>query len=229
MQLNLDYGVIIFSKNEESTLNNLLDLTKHHVDKERIVVVDGHSKDNTHNIVDEHGIRLLLDPGKGKGSAIRFAIDAVDKEILVLMDSDGSHQPKEISHFLEEFINDSEVDLVIGSRFMGGSDELSSGASEIMRRFGNLLSSFIINKRWNTNLTDVQNGFRALKKRSLQDINLMEDSFAIEQEMVMKCIKSGKKVVQIPSWELKRKGGISHITTRNMLHKYIISFVKNIF
>jgi len=60
-------------------------------------------------------------------------------------------------------------------------------------------------------------------------LSLTENGFAIEQEMAMKCLKSKNKIIEIASWELKRKYNNSHINIFKMLPRYIVSFIKNIF
>ncbi len=222
-------GLVIFTKNEEKTIGWLIDEVCNYFDKKNIFVIDGHSKDNTVSIVHEKGIRLLFDTGKGKGDAVKFAINNIERDILIFMDSDGSHRPEEIPWFLELCLKDKEVDMIIGSRFKGGSEEFYSSFPEIIRFIGNMISVFLINLIYRAKLTDVQNGFRAVRRNTMKDISLTENNFAIEQEMVMKCLKNKKKIVEIPSWELKRKYNSSKIIPFKMLPRYILSFVKNIF
>ena len=224
----LSVGLVIFSKNEEKTIGELVNAGAHFIKKEDIFVIDGHSTDATADIVREKGVHLFLDSQKGKGSAIQLAINTIPRDILVFMDSDGLHQPKEIPLLLDAFLKYPPADMVIGSRFKGGSKELYGSYHEWMRLFGNILSTLIINLRWGTKLTDVQNGFRAVKTSIMQKLSLRENSFAIEQEMVMKCLKKRAKIVEIPSWELKRKYSNSHIVPFKMLPRYILTIIKNI-
>lgn len=225
----LKIGVVIFTKNEESTIGSLIDEIYNWVRKEDVFVIDGHSKDNTVPIVLSKDIKVLFDTKRGKGSAVQLAINKIERDILVFIDGDGSHQPKEIPRFLDVFLKDRETDLVIGSRFKGGSEELYGSFHEIIRLIGNLISVFSINLIWGVKLTDVQNGFRAVKRDTMRTLFLTENSFAIEQEMVMKCLRNRNNIVEVPSWELKRKYNNSHIVPFKMLPRYIISFIKNLF
>ncbi len=183
-------GLVIFTKNEERTIGNLIDEVYNYIDRQDIFVIDGHSTDNTISIVREKGASLFLDPKKGKGSAIQLAVDNINKDILIFMDSDGSHRPVEIPSLLEPFLRDKDVAMVIGSRFRGGSEEFYSSFPEIIRFTGNALSTFLINLIFRARLTDVQNGFRALNRNKIRELFLTENSFAIEHEMVMKCLKN---------------------------------------
>lgn len=221
-------GVVIFAKNEEKSIIDIIDKVLNYVSLENIFVVDGHSRDNTVSLAQGRGVAVLTDSKKGKGCAVQLAINSIDRDILVFLDADGSHRPEEISTLLAAFLADESVTLVIGSRFKGGSEELREGFCERIRLLGNRISTFTVNKIWKTNLTDVQNGFRAVKRRKMQELNLTENSFAIEQEMVMKCLKKGDGVIEVPSWELRRKHNKSHINPLRMFPLYILSFIKNI-
>lgn len=225
----LSVGVVLFSKNEEKTIGCLIDGACSYIDKDNIFVIDGHSTDGTAAIVYKKDVRFFLDGKKGKGDAIQLAINSIERDILVFMDTDGSHRPEEIPVLIEPFLMNEDIDMVVGSRFKGGSEELYSSFTEIIRLIGNVISVFLINLKWKAQLTDVQNGFRAVRRKSMKKLALTENSFAIEQEMVMKCLKNKKKIIEIPSWELKRVYNNSHIIPCKMLPKYIYSFIKNIF
>lgn len=224
-----DIGLVIFTKNEEKTIDRLIDEVYNWIDKKSIFVIDGHSIDTTALIVQRKGIALFFDPQKGKGSAIQLALNTIEKDILIFMDSDGSHRPEEIPLFVEAFLRDKDVDLVIGSRFKGRSDELHGSFHEIIRYIGNIVSTFIVNLIWKTSLSDVQSGFRAVKRDAIRELSLSENGFAIEQEMVIRCLKNKKKIVEIPSWELKRKYSKSHVSLPKMFLSCVFSFIKMLF
>jgi len=228
-KISFSFGVIIFVKNEGAIIDRLIDQIAQNVDRRDIFVVDGHSIDKTAAIVKGKDVGYLLDNGKGKGAAVQLAINEIDRDVMVFIDSDGSHQPEEIFLLLEPFTLDKDIAMVVGSRFKGGSEELSNSPQEIVRRFGNYLSSFIINVRWQVRLTDTQNGFRAILKSAVMNLDITEDTFAIEQELTMKLLKHGRKIVEVPSFELKRVHGKSHIDPFKMLPKYASNFIRNVF
>ncbi len=216
-------GVVVFSKNEALNISEVLDGIIAQVGVEQVCVVDASSTDQTPEIVRGKGVALYNDPGTGKGGAIRWAFDHLDYDYLILMDSDCSHQPQEIPRFLEKIRQDESVDMVIGSRFLGGSDEFDGNFIDLVRKLGNKLSVGFINLRWNVRCTDIQNGFRAVRVKTMRELNLTEDSFAIEQEMVMKCLINKKNIQEIPSYELQRKHGQPHLKTGEGLGRFIWS------
>jgi len=223
-----DFGLVIFSKDEAPTIADVIDGASRYVALNDIFIIDGYSRDRTVPIVQDKGAHLLFDEGQGKGSAIRLAIREINRDILIFMDSDGSHRPEELPQFFRIFAEHPHVDLVVASRFKGGSEELNGSWMEILRFMGNKLSTALINVRWHSRLTEVQNGFRAIRRDTAQELCLQENSFAIEQEMVMKCLQKNKKIMEFASWEKRRRYNRSHVVPCKMIWPYTLSLFKNI-
>ncbi len=222
------FGLVIFVKDEENTIGDVIDRAAYVVPSQDIFVVDGHSRDNTAAVVRAKAVTLFYDERRGKGAAIRQAVREIDRDILIFMDGDGSHQPEEIPQFIRAFREEPDADMVVASRFLGGSDELSGSFGNGMRRAGNRLSTGLINLRWRAGLTDVQNGFRAIRRRTACELGLRENSFAIEQEISMKCLQAGKKILEFPSWERRRRFNKSHVIPAKMFFPYVWSLIRNI-
>jgi len=225
---NLKAGVtaVIPAKNEEQNIGEIIEKTIPFCDE--IIVVDGNSTDKTVQIAENHNVRIVKDNGKGKGDAIRVGADAASYEITVFMDADHSHDPADIPRLVEP-IKQGEADLVIGSRGKGGSDELHGDIEKLLRMVGSDLILIGINLRWKQNLTDSQNGFRAIRTEVIQSLGLKENITTIEQEMTMKCLKKGYVVSEVPAHEYERKYGQSTIKLRKVWFRYIYSFLKNLF
>jgi dolichol-phosphate mannosyltransferase len=223
------FTISVFAKNEEENIPFVVDRLLAKYDAGRIVFVLDGNIEPTARILTERQIRFIQGPNKGKGAAIRHAIRNIDSEFLVFMDADGSHDPGEIDGLLDPLMNDS-AEMVIGSRFLGSSEELHGSISNRLRYAGNVSGNCIINALWNRtgkNITDAQNGFRSVKRRPFLALALEEDGFSIEQEMVIKCLKNGYRVREVPSFEMKRIYGRSHISTSHFL-RYAGCIVKNI-
>ena len=91
------------------------------------------------------------------------SFDAATTGIVVFIDADGSHDPKDIPALVAP-IKAGQADMVIGSRGKGGSDELHGTLEQFIRYVGSQLIMLAINYRWNVRLTDSQNGFRAIRR-----------------------------------------------------------------
>jgi len=219
-------SIIIPTKNEEGNIKNILESVRNSGDE--ILVVDGHSTDKTPEIVKNLGFKLILDNGLGKGDAVRCAIKESSGDILVFIDADGSHDPWDIPKLIEP-IKNGQGDLVIASRRKGGSDELYGDWNKFFREFGSNIITLLINHRFKTAITDSQNGFRAIRKTVADKLDLKENITTIEQEMLIKVLKNGYRVTEVPSHEYKRKFGQSIIKLSKVWWRYIYTCFKYLY
>ena len=104
-------------------------------------------RDETVEISRRAGAEVHRDPGAGKGAAIRASLELVAEPVVVFMDADGSHDPDDIPRLTEPVLDDS-TDLCVGSRFTGGSEELSMTFGQLIRTIGNIAMNVAINERW---------------------------------------------------------------------------------
>ncbi len=218
-------AAVILARNEEITIGEIVKKSARFVHE--VIVMDGHSTDQTAAIAESVGATVYIDGGKGKGCAIRQSFELSDADIVVLLDADGSHDPADIPNLILPIIKD-ETDLCVGSRFAGGSDELSIGVGQLIRTNGNILMNIAINKRWHTSLSDTLNGFRAVRRRAILSVGLKENRHTIEQEMIMKMLRYGYRVANVPSHEYERKHGVSHINIWKEWHKFVWCVIVNI-
>jgi glycosyltransferase involved in cell wall biosynthesis len=217
---------VIPTRDEEGMIGAIIDAVRVHADD--LLVVDGHSTDRTREVAAEHGARVILDGGKGKGEAIRRAFDAASGDVLVFIDADGSHEVNDIPAMLAPILA-GNADLVIGSRGKGGSDELHGTAEQLLRYVGSQIIMLAINYRWNVRLTDSQNGFRAIRRDVGRALGLRSNLTTIEQEMLMRALKLGYRVSEIPSHEYERRWGRSKVVVWKLWWAYVWSVVRNIF
>jgi len=226
--LDPDAGVtvVIPTKNEEGGIAEIIEAARPHADE--ILVVDGHSTDRTREIAAALGARVVLDAGKGKGEAMRRSFVEAGQQILVFIDADGSHDPRDIPRLVEPILR-GDAELVIASRTRGGSDELHGTAEQLLRYIGSQLIMLAINYRWQVRLTDSQNGFRALRRDAARALRLKANLTTIEQEMLMRALKCGCRVVEIPSHEFERRWGVSKVSVWRLWWAYLWSLMRNIF
>jgi glycosyltransferase involved in cell wall biosynthesis len=205
----LNVGVVIPALNEEKNIGDVLQYLRG-CGYRNVLVIDGLSTDGTLQVAAKNGARIVLQQGRGKGQAIRQALehDYLDAEVLVLMDADGSMSPDEIPRFVEALR--SGADVVKGSRFVsgGGSYDMTR-----LRRFGNSMMTFAVNMLWSTDYTDICYGFVALNKKAIQKLSptLESNNFEIEAEIFVKAKRLGLNVVEVPSVEYPRKSGKSNL------------------
>ena len=218
-------SVVIPTRNEEGLIGEIIELVRPYGDE--ILVVDGHSTDRTREIAAAHGARIVLDGGKGKGEALRLAIREARDDVLVFIDADGSHEPRDITALVAPILA-GQADMVVASRGKGGSDELHGTLGQLIRYVGSQLIMLAINYRWNVRLTDSQNGFRAIRKDAARQLQLRSNLTTIEQEMLMKALKRGLRVTEIASHEYERRWGTSKVVVWRLWSAYVWSFLRNI-
>ena len=216
---------VILAKDEERSIAEAVSGARRHCG--RVVVMDGHSADHTVERARAEGAEVHADPGKGKGAAIRASLSLVQEPVVVFMDADGSHDPADIPRLADPIV-EGAVDLCVGSRFTGGSEELSITIGQLIRTIGNISMNIAINKRWRVELTDTLNGFRAVRREAALDVGLREDIHTIEQEMVMKMLLAGHRVMNIPTHEYSRQHGESHIKIWRQWPRFVWCVVKHL-
>jgi glycosyltransferase involved in cell wall biosynthesis len=221
-QVSIPYSIVVPARNEEDTIGEVLRGIRGMTDD--LIVVDGHSLDRTVAIATEYGARVVQDNSQGKGDAVRVGLAIAQHPITVFIDADGSHDPNDIAKLVGP-ISQDEADLVMGSRMLGGSEELFGSISEIIRLMGSLMISLSINYRFGVRLTDYQNGFRAIRTDIGRTIGLKSNITTIEQEMAMKCLRHGYRVIERPTHEYRRKGGVSKINVIRVAHLYIWNLI----
>jgi dolichol-phosphate hexosyltransferase len=217
--------VVVPTKNEEGMIGEIVDSVRPYADE--VLVIDGHSTDRTREIAVEHGARVELDGGKGKGEALRRSMQVASTEIVCFIDADGSHDPKDIPALVAP-IKADKADMVIGSRGKGGSDELHGTLEQFIRYSGSQIIMLAINYRYGSRLTDSQNGFRAIRRDVGNKLGLKSNLTTIEQEMLMRALKLGYRVDEVPTHEYERRWGTSKVSVWKLWAAYLWSFFRNI-
>ena len=152
----------------------------------RVLVVDDGSIDGTGAAAKAAGAEVLrLDPGQGggKGLAIRAGLAhlaADDYDYCLLMDGDGQHDPGDLAGFLRHMAEHPESDFLIGSRL------LDCARIPPKRWRTNALGSWTLGRIAGVKWEDSQSGFRLIRKKVLDRMELRATGFAIEMEMAMK-------------------------------------------
>jgi len=124
--------VLICALNEEEILSNVLPKIPEWADE--IILVDGHSTDRTVEVVKEvrSDIRILCQPGKGKGDALKHGFEHSSGDIIVTLDAAGSTDPEEMHKFIEPLLNG--YDFAKGTRFLRRYTDLFSGYNAFWKR-----------------------------------------------------------------------------------------------
>jgi len=203
-------SIVIAAKNEGGGLEQIIKSVRPYSDD--VIIIDGHSTDNTKDIARKYKIAYYLDHKKGRGDALKLSLEKVKTDVILFFDADGSHEADDIPKFVEPILKNN-ADLVIGSRKTGGSFDAAITISAMLRSFGSDLLVYLLNRRFNTNFTDIIYSFRAIRKSTALSLSLQADRFEIEQEMVIFGVKKGIRILEIPSREKARGWGETKLKT----------------
>src|SRR5215469_14108127 len=205
-------SVVIPAVNEAKNRRRVLPLIPRIVTE--IILVDGHSTDDTTAVVQQLGptfrppIHVMKQAGTGKGDALRVGFAACVGAIIVTLDADGSTDPREIPLFVEALIRGN--DFAKGSRCIlgGGSHDFSH-----LRRLGNYGLRKLVNLLFRARFSDLCYGYNAFWRHCLDRIEIDCDGFEVETLISLRTYKANLKIVEVPSFEHPRRYGRSNLHT----------------
>jgi hypothetical protein len=199
-------SVVIPARNEARCISWVLENMP--LDVDEVVLVDGRSTDRTIEVA--LAIRpdtvVVQDDAPGKGCAIRKGIETATGDFVVMLDADGSMDPREISRFLEP-LRDGH-DLVRGSRFLpgGGTSDISR-----MRSVGNRGLLLLTGILFGVKRSDLCYGYAAFRRSKILALDLTATGFEIEAQLFLRADRARLSVAEVPSFEATRRAGTSNL------------------
>ena len=192
------------------------------VDKITVLAVDDGSSDNSAEEIKKTNARLFCHPiNLGAGGATATGLEAakiLKADIVITMDGDGQHNPKEIAELLKPILSKT-ADIVIGTRLKG------KGSMSISRRVGNIglnIATLLLSGKWTS---DSQSGYKALTKEALNKINLDLTGYEFCSEIIIECSKQNLRLIEIPINSIysdySKKKGQSALNGFNIITKLI--------
>ena len=161
---------------------------------ERVVIlVDDGSTDGSRDLVQELAsdrpdtVAVLAHANRGKGSAIRLGLAKaieLNADLAIIQDADLEYDPRDHDAVLAPIL-DGRADSVIGTRFMGQTHRVLYFWHQIANKIITLLSNMLSN----LNLSDIECGFKAFGRPVLDRLELVEDRFGVEPEIIAKLAK----------------------------------------
>lgn len=190
-------------------------------DVHEVIVVDGHSADDTLAVARRlcPGVRIVMQTRRGKGNALACGFAAATGDIIAAVDADGSADPAEIPRFVDALL--AGADFAKGTRYApgGGSSDLTR-----LRSAGNRLLAALVNVAYGTGYTDLCYGFNVFWRKHLPVLGLDADSswlpgeaplwgdgFEVETLIHIRVAKAGLAVAEVPSFEHARLHGASNL------------------
>lgn len=160
-----------------------------------IIVVNDGSNDNTYKQAKSTGVIVLKHPiNRGKGAATQTGIDAaklLDADIIVTMDSDGQHNPKDIKKLIQPILDD-KADVIIGSRML--NTEGMPKSRIVMNKIANIVTYIF----FGILVSDSQSGFRAYNKKAYTSVYTYMDRYEFESEMLGQIKNAKLRIKEVP-------------------------------
>lgn len=170
--------------------------------KKQIIVIDDGSTDGTTDVLDSWKKRciILYSPkNTGKGAAVMLGVSQAIGDIVLIQDADLEYSPKDYSMLLTPFDNPA-VDVVYGSRFLG-----SHLSTLFVYELGNKFVTLMTNIFFNTNITDMETGYKVFRRHVLDGIVIRAKRFDFEPEFTAEVLKAGYQIFEVPISYFGRK------------------------
>ncbi|MEA3334524.1 MAG: glycosyltransferase family 2 protein [Chloroflexota bacterium] len=185
--VDLDFG-----ENEQIYVERPLQFEK------EIIVVDDGSTDKSRAILEDEAsqgdiVVLFHKRNRGKGAAVRTAIEAATGDILIIQDADLEYDPRDYPAMLLPIV-EGRADVVYGSRFLGGPHKAMMFWHMVFNKFFTLLANVL----YNSILTDIETCYKAFRADVLKPIPLRSERFQIEPEITAKVLKRGYRIYEVP-------------------------------
>jgi glycosyltransferase involved in cell wall biosynthesis len=192
-------SIVIPCYDEKNTIEQIVEAVRAApIESKEIIVVDDCSQDGTQELLREKISRIvdqiIYHPvNRGKGAALRTGFAAATGDIVLVQDADLEYNPEDYPLLLEPLLS-GKADVVFGSRFAGGRPHR---VLFFWHMAGNRFLTLLSNMFTNLNLTDMETGYKAFRAALIKSIQIEEDRFGVEPEMIAKLARKDCRIYEV--------------------------------
>ncbi|MDD3241630.1 MAG: glycosyltransferase family 2 protein [Bacilli bacterium] len=194
-----DVVILMPCLNEGENLRKSIKMAKKYIKKSKlnisILVVDNQSIDNSIDICIDENVQYIIESNKGYGSALISGINYIDSKYIIMGDSDGTYNFKDLDLFINKL--NKGYDLVIGNRYLGKMDKKAMPL--LNKYFGTPIISFIGRLLFKVEVGDFNCGLRAINKDSFKKINFNNNGMPFAVEMIAKAAINNLRIAEVPT------------------------------
>ena len=201
-----DLRVVIPALNEEDSVGEVIDAVKRACLEAQVVVVDDGSRDDTAAIARRHGAEVISNPtnyGYGRALKIGFSYNLGQNNsvaYLSFLDADGTYPPHRIPE-LYDICRQRNIDLVIGSRFLGENEGMPR-----IRKIGNIIFARLLSLYSGKKISDTGSGLRVFKAPLAAEFENLPDGLNFTPAMTAMVAYGDISCVEIPIEYHERAG-----------------------
>lgn len=219
-------SVVLLAYKEAENLKILFPQIKEQMDNtgeeyEIIIIDTAQPMDNTQQVCEQFGARYVNQRYPAFGGAFRTGIEEAKYDKFLILDADGSHQPKYIADIYRLYTE--ETDIVIGSRYTKGGVTHDAKSSVLMSKLLNTVFRIVTGIK----AKDISTNYRMYDTKQLKNVQLSCQNYDVQQEVLMKMKLNNKKLVikETPITFEKRMHGES----KRRLLPFILGYIKTMF
>ena len=191
-------SVLLPVYNEEATLQELLDMVLS-IDlgfEYEVVAVNDASADRSGEILaacTDDRLRVITHrSNRGKGAAVRTALNEARGEVTVIQDADLEYDPSQLASLVTPVVS-GETDVVYGSRFLGEVSDMRR-----RNRLANLGLTWLTRLLYRTTITDMETCYKVIRRDVFADLHVEAQRFDMEPEITARLIRRGHQILELP-------------------------------
>ena len=195
--------------NESQTIGKVIDDFRAALPEAEVYVFDNNSTDDTAHIARERGCMVFHESRPGKGHVTQAMFRKVQADIYLMVDGDDTYSARDVRKLLEP-LQSGQADMAVGTRLQ----EFSQGSFRALHVLGNRVLTGIVNRIFQTSLSDMMSGYRAMSRELVGSTPVLSSGFEVETELTLRALEQGFTILEVPlAYQERPAGSTSKLRT----------------